>query len=249
MKASLIPNLMRIWAHNHAHQAVRGAYFEISKVFGLDQARQPIEQPRLGIVLAGEKRSARWNTQTTPYDFYDLRQLLTQYNQTFHQSITLQTEALPSCFHPGQAVSLYSDDTYVGAMGMVHPRIAHAMNIAGPVYALEMDLFIETAQKILFQPFSNFPSVHRDLAFVVSEETSNAQLEETLQSLRMPFDVSWDLFDCYRGKGIDKGQKSLGYRFAFSSVKKTLSDKEIDKQIHRIIQTMEKAHNASVRGA
>jgi len=104
-------------------------------------------------------------------------------------------------------------------------------------------------RNIGFQEFSTFPSVHRDLSFVVPEDISNAALEDSLKELRMPFDVSWVLFDCYRGKGIDKDHKSLGYRFEFSSLKKTLSDKDIDKQIARIMQTMEKNHGASVRGA
>ena len=57
----------------------------------------------------------------------------------------------------------------------------------------------------------------------------------------------FEIFDVYEGEKIEAGKKSLAYKFYFQSPKRTLNDKDVEKEIELIISHLEKEVGASLR--
>ena len=90
-----------------------------------------------------------------------------------------------------------------------------------------------------FSPIPQYPDAKRDLAFTVAERTTAAALEEAIRKASKLL-VEYDLFDVYRGKGIDEGQKSMAVHLSFRSLEKTLETSEVDEEVNKIRRVLEK---------
>src|SRR5690606_11368132 len=90
------------------------------------------------------------------------------------------------------------------------PRLLQALEIDTGVVVFEADL-----EPLLARPLpragnrSKYPSVRRDLAFVVPQAVPWAQLAGCVRSAAGPTLRDLVLFDVYQGKGVETGCKSL----------------------------------------
>jgi len=87
---------------------------------------------------------------------------------------------------------------------------------------------------------SKFLPVRRDLAVLVNEDVSVQSLLDALREAGAPYVQTIDLFDVYRGKGVDPVQKSLAFRVALQDTQKTLTDTEIEPSIAELVKVLNK---------
>src|SRR3546814_7100668 len=87
--------------------------------------------------------------------------------------------------HPGRSADVFRDGVPVGWIGQLHPRLQRALDLDHPVVAFEIDLVPLRERAVpRARPLSKFPSVRRDLAFVVPEQVSRSEEHTSeLQSL------------------------------------------------------------------
>ena len=78
-----------------------------------------------------------------------------------------------------------------------------------------------------YTPVSKFPSSDIDLAFVLAGTVAASQVEASLRKGGGELLVGLELFDVYRGPGVDEGSRSLTYRLRFQAKDRTLTDDEI----------------------
>jgi phenylalanyl-tRNA synthetase beta chain len=76
-------------------------------------------------------------------------------------------------------------------------------------------------------PLSRFPSSDIDLALVVDDAVTAAEVARTLRAAGGAFLESVTLFDVYRGAAIEPGARSLAYRLRFCAPDHTMTDKEV----------------------
>jgi phenylalanyl-tRNA synthetase beta chain len=55
------------------------------------------------------------------------------------------------------------------------------------------------------------------------------------------------LFDVFESEKLGEGKKSIAINFTFLDKEKTLTDKEIDEMMSRIVMALEKEVNADIR--
>ena len=108
-------------------------------------------------------------------------------------------------------------------MGEVDPQVL--LNFELPagmrVYAAQMHIkpLIKPSWQVQpIPPISNYPPVVEDLAFVVPEEVTNAQLLDAIRKAGGSLLTHVELFDIYRGKPIPDGHKSMAYKLTYESV-------------------------------
>src|SRR5690606_10882635 len=95
---------------------------------------------------------------------------------------------------------------------------------------------------------SRFPSVRRDLAFVVAETVSWADIETTIRNAAGPLLSGLVLFDRYVGKGVESGCKSLAMGLILQEDSRTLTDRDVDEIVARVVAAMKQEHDAGIRG-
>ena len=92
-----------------------------------------------------------------------------------------------------------------------------------------------------------FPTVQRDIAMVVSKDLSYEQVEKAIQKVRPDKLRDVRLFDIFESEKLGIDKKSLAISFTFLDEQKTLTDKEIDGWMTKIISTFEKDLQAGIR--
>jgi phenylalanyl-tRNA synthetase beta chain len=72
------------------------------------------------------------------------------------------------------------------------------------------------------------PAVRRDYAFSVADSTPSGAILEAVRKRVPAFVREVEVFDQYRGKGVDPGQKSLALRIVMQDTDRTLTDSEVE---------------------
>ena len=156
--------------------------------------------------------------------------------------------------HPGASAQIYVGGKYVGYLGELHPITAKAydFDFAKPPVVFELDLdillplFSRTSEYT--SEISKFPAVTRDIAFTVSEEVTCEMFKEAISKFQRKKNLkSSRIFDVYQGENIEAGKKSMAFTFSFQSVKKTLTDKEVEKEMTNLLNWLSETLNVEQR--
>ena len=90
-----------------------------------------------------------------------------------------------------------------------------------------------------YQAVSKFQPARRDLAFVLPEAVSYAELEGSLKTVRSPLIREIALFDVYRGKGLPENAKSMAVKIILQSDSETLTDEAVEPIVAKLIAAAE----------
>jgi phenylalanyl-tRNA synthetase beta chain len=161
----------------------------------------------------------------------------------------------PSWFHPGRSGTLqFGPKMIVGAFGEIHPRILDALDVKGPIVAIEINLDAlppPKARPTKMKPklvLSDFQPVSRDFAFVVDKNVASTEIVKAVQAAERNLIADIAVFDRYEGAGIPEGKISLALAVTLQPVEKTLTDIEIEAIAGRIIAEVAKKTGAQLRG-
>jgi phenylalanyl-tRNA synthetase beta chain len=260
MRTRLLPGLVDALARNAARQQSRIRLFEIGKVFerrepGVGSRESadagpdaPVETLRIAAVATGDAQAEQWAVAGRAVDFHDIKGDL----ESLAACAGAQLEWRPSLAphgHPGRSADIYRDGARIGWIGELHPRLQRALDLDRAVVAFEVDLApLQARQVPRAAAPSRFPSVRRDLAFVVADEVPWAAMEATIREAAGPLLAGLVLFDRYVGKGVESGFRSLAMGLILQEDSRTLNDREVDDVVARVIDALRNVHAAAIRG-
>ena len=94
---------------------------------------------------------------------------------------------------------------------------------------------------------SRYPSVRRDLAILVAEEVSWADIGRAARDAAGSMLKEIRLFDVYRGKGVDSGLKSIALGLILQETSRTLTDDDAETVVAAVISRLEREFQARIR--
>ncbi|MDH4100628.1 MAG: phenylalanine--tRNA ligase subunit beta [Nitrospirota bacterium] len=249
MRSILIPSLVENlrWNQNRGTRDVR--IFEIARTFIAGSGSLPEETMHLACLLSGRQHEPHWLRKAAEMTFFDIKgiveEMLDLLSVTNH---TWRAASIPF-LHPGMSASLVVDGKDAGYVGALHPDVAEAMDVQGPVFVAELDVTILAEGRTLrsYRSLPRFPAADRDMALLVDAATS---AEDVLAIIRqaggsLMEDVS--LFDVYRGANIPEDKKSMAFSIRYRDPEKTLSDAEVKEMHAGILDRVNKALGAELR--
>ena len=244
MRTSLFPGLIT----NLISNAKRGndylKIYEEGKVFS--KIKSIKESNHLaGLIFDQEKKS--WN-RSSSFDFYSLKELALNITKFSNVSDVSLKKSDSHLLHPKISADIFKAHKKIGSFGKVHPLILKTINFKKPFYYFEFqtnELFNSINTKLI-EP-SKFPSMHRDLAFIVSEKLDYIELSEEITKHAGKDLIDIKLFDLFRGGDLQKNQKSLAFRLTWQSTKGTLEDSYIDSAIDKIVKNSKSKFGAKLR--
>jgi phenylalanyl-tRNA synthetase beta chain len=198
----------------------------------------------------GSALPEQWGVASRVTDFFDLKgdleSMLALRGET--GEVEFRNTQLP-WLHPGQAAMVSIDGIDIGWAGSVHPTILKQMEIKGSVLAFELDINILSKREIInTKDISRFPSVRRDLALLVPEKISFAEIRSNVIDLSGDLLTNLVLFDLYSGQNVEKGYKSLAIGLILQNVSCTLTDEVVDSLVQNVVQGLEERLDAQLRG-
>jgi len=246
MRPALLPGLVAALGRNAARQQPRVRLFEIGKVFaGGNDA--PVETLRIAAVACGGATAEQWGVGARALDFHDLKGDLEALAAQAGTTLAFQPSAPPHA-HPGRSADVLRDGVRIGWIGQLHPRLQQALGLDVDVLAFELDLLPLLARPLpRAGALSRFPSVRRDLAFVVPEAVSWAALEAGVRAVAGASLREVRLFDRYVGKGVETGFKSLAMALILQDDSRTLTDRDVDAVVASVVAALEQEHGAAIR--
>ena len=102
-------------------------------------------------------------------------------------------------------------------------------------------------EAIQYKEVAKFPAVERDLAVVVPKGMKYEDIKTQVSKLRLGKLQDIKLFDVFESEKLGKDKKSLAINFTFLDKAKTLTDKEIDSWMSKIMASFEKDLGAEIR--
>ena len=251
MRTSLFPGLLNTVAYNQNRQQERLKLFESGLVF-INQdgtIENLIQKPMLAGIMVGEIQSSGWSNESRTIDFYDLKGQVESILEMSHLSGRVMFEAQKTdIFHPGQSAIILLDGKEIGSMGQLHPALIKTAGVSGKVFMFELAL--EAILKMDVpnaSALSKFPEVQRDLAFVLEDDISVQQLIDSLKLVESNILKSIEVFDVYKGQGIEKHQKSVAITLKIQHQDRTLQDEEVEVLIAELIKSANKMVAAELR--
>lgn len=251
MRPSLLPGLVATLGRNAARQLGRVRLFELGRVFH-QQAGEgqpaPLETQRVAAAICGDADTQQWGLPTRKVDFHDLKGDLESLAAASGAELEFKPSQRPYG-HPARSAEVYRDGASLGWIGQIHPRLAKALDIDVDVFAFELDLApLATRALPRATELSRFPSMRRDLAFLVPEAAAWTDLEATLRRAVGPLLREVTLFDRYVGQGVEPGFKSLAMGLILQDKSRTLTDRDVDAVVAEAVSAMEREHHARIRG-
>jgi phenylalanyl-tRNA synthetase beta chain len=248
MRTALLPGLVAALARNAARQQARVRLFELGNVFTANPAGAPTETQRVAAVASGNAQPEQWGATARPINFHDLKGDLDSL-AALAGAILEYRPSQPAWAHPGRSADVYRDGARLGWIGQLHPRLQGAMDLDTDVVAFELDL-APLREKPLPRSagLSKYPSVRRDLAFIVAENTTWAAISASARSAAGPILRDLVLFDRYQGKGVETGFKSLAIGLILQDESRTLTDRDVDAVQEAVMAVLQSEHGAVMRG-
>ena len=161
----------------------------------------------------------------------------------FRNRYRFEKVSLPD-MHPGKSCQILLDRRPIGILGQVHPKVC-----SDEVYVCEISLqaLMQGVKPLKFKEASKYPTIKKDVAFVVDKSVLSSDIEMTIKKAGGRLLHSTYVFDVYEGEHVEKGKKSLAYNLLFMSEDRTLTDDEVMKVFHQIIDKVCSVHEAEVR--
>jgi phenylalanyl-tRNA synthetase beta chain len=235
-----LAGLLRALRLNVGHGASWVGAFEIGTGFGIDHAGVRRERRAVAVVLYGAWPPQGAERSGPPVELLDAKGILTNLLVGLGASAdALRWRAAPdvSFLHPGKSARVLDGNRLLGLVGVLHPRVAQALDLTGEVIVSELD-FREVGhygpRRVGLKPVPRFPAVSRDIAVIVDDAFEAASILEEIRVVGDPLIESARCFDCYRGAPIPVGKKSLAYTIAYRHPDRTLTDDEVNAAHGRV---------------
>lgn len=244
MRSQLFGSLVECLRQNLNRKRERVRVFELGRTY--ESRGEGFHQPvRLAGLAYGAATPEQWGAADRWIDFFDVKGDLavllagqdTQFARCDHPAL-----------HPGKCAAITRQGERIGVLGELHPRWVQKYDLpkAPVLFELEMDAL---RQRVLprFEQYSRFPVVTRDMAVVLAETVAAGEVLSHLKAHRPELVNDIILFDLYRGKGIDPGEKSLAFRILLQDTEKTLTDADVDSAVSKLLEHVRNKFNGRLR--
>lgn len=144
--------------------------------------------------------------------------------------------------HPGRQANVLYQDTVIGYLGEVHPKVCANYAMKERTYIAVLDMpavmeFVSFDKK--YEGIAKFPAATRDISMVVPKDILVGQIEDVFEQKGGSYLESYELFDIYEGNQILKGHKSVAYSLTFRAKDKNLEEEDIASAMNRILKALE----------
>lgn len=251
LRLSSVPELLHTVAYNKARNQANIAYYELGSVFISEEKalkNQPYEQLRLAGTISGLWHEHQWQQEKKPVDFYVVKGIVEGLFSHLEIPVTFEQTKLPD-MHPGRCATLSIGEQVVGYVGQVHPRLEKRMDLNETyVFDINLDGLLESYTHVpSYLQQSKYPSIGRDIAFVLDEKVNAGDVKTFIEKTGQPLVKKVHIFDLYTGEHLPDGEKSVAYSLLYQDDTRTLKDEEVEESYQAIIEVVKKQFSAYVR--
>lgn len=245
MRCSIIPGLLTVASYNIARQENTLRLFEFGQCFEYDKSGNLHQRDKVSGVLLGARHPESWASNRLSIDFYDVKADI----ESLLSFVNIGFDAVEcKWLEYGHCAAVVVKENTVGLVGKVKQNTARNFELDQDVFAFELDsTLLLTPGYTRFEEFSPFPSVRRDLAFVLDKSVTIRDIEtvvrETLNGMLWDFVV----FDVFGGSQFADNQHSIGIGITLRHQSRTLQDEEVNNLMNEVVEKITTQFRAKLR--
>lgn len=236
MRTTTLPSMLETLAHNYSNHNLAARLCEIGTVYiPTQEGELPNELSKITIGAYGEGE-----------DFYkmkgDVEELFAVHGVDEEACEYLPCEDEPA-FHPGRCAKIMVGNAQIGIIGEINPKVQKNYGIDTRVFVAIIDaaqLMENSTVERHYTPLPKFPAVERDIAVICDESIPVMNLEKAIKDSGGKTVEKIKLFDIYRGRQIAQGKKSVAFSVILRAQDRTLTDKEADAVMAKMLKSLEK---------
>ena len=258
MRQTLILNGLEVIAYNINRQITNIKTFEYGSVYSFDPQKDGKtldsyeEHTCYALFMSGQPDKS-WRVDPGKGNYFQLKGYLELLLKRFGCDIySLNTEAAPAdLFSEGLTYLMPGSDRPLAVMGTISPARLKQFGIKQPVFAAEINwpafFTLIKRNKIKYSELPKFPEVRRDLALLLDESVSYADLRKSALRVGKKLLKQVGLFDVYRGDKIAEGKKQYALSFVLQDLEKTLTDNDVERVMSKLLATFQNEFGATLR--
>jgi phenylalanyl-tRNA synthetase beta chain len=250
MRPDMLVSGLETIVHNQNRKEHDLRLFEFGRTYALNGEKYE-ETNRLTLFLTGKQNAENWHVkQSQDVNYYTLKStvgmVLRRLGINNHRTSEADTERFAYGLRIGAGPMTLVE------FGKVSSARAKEVGVKADVFYADFNwdniLKLIPKKHIQVQELNRFPTVRRDLALVVNQSVSFADLAKAARKAEKKMITQINLFDVYENEEqLGAGKKSYAMSFVFENTERTLKDKEVDKAIDRLIAAFTSQLGAEVR--
>jgi phenylalanyl-tRNA synthetase beta chain len=255
MRTGLIYGLLETARKNNNVGNTDLKIFEGGNIFiNEGPGKLPQEREKVAALVMGARYAKSWHYKDVTADFYDLKGVIEGMLDALRIDMVefRAVDDIPF-LHPGRSCLVLEGEAVIGCIGEVSPRVLNMLDIKERAVVCELDVSLlreRFSGTVLYRDIPRFPSISRDVAFVVdSPMYGHSVIKPALDMAKDTLLEDVSIFDVYTGKGILEGKKSLAVRFIYRSADRTLTDDEVGTVHDAIVEEIVRRTGAGIRGS
>jgi len=224
-------------------------FFEFGKTYSTTEVGKYQEQQHLTIYITGKVTADGWKSKGEKADIYYAKGVVEQMCSLLGIKLTAFNMAINDTLD--NCIAAQVKNEIVATIGTVNKKTLAKFDIRQPVFFADFNwdtvVALHKKQRINFTEIPKFPAVQRDLAIVVDKSVAYEQVDKATKGAKISKLQSVNLFDVFENEKLGAGKKSMAISFTFLDEEKTMTDKDIDAMMSKIISSYEKELNAEIR--
>ena len=223
----------------------------------------PAQPTHIGAVMVGEHERSGVLGAGRPWDWADAVEVVRTVAATLGVEVVVSAPEQPYApWHPGRTAEIrlpgqrrgkeIEPGVLVAHAGELHPRVVRELGLPERACAVEIDLdpLLEAAHdagELQVRAVSTFPAAKEDIALVVDEAVTAAEVEDLVRRAAGDLAEEVRLFDVFRGAQLGEGKKSLAVSLVLRAPDRTLTAEETAGVRKRVIKRAAKLLGAELR--
>jgi len=248
MRQNLIFSALEAVAYNQKRRNGDLKLFEFGKTYHLLESGYE-EKQYVSLTIAGAQQGQQWNHESKPVSFYHIKAAVDALVKRFNIR-DLQVNDLQHA-HFAYGLQYLKGQKPLVSFGAVATPALKQTDVNGDVFyaVIDWELLLKTIRKnkITYKEVSKFPAVRRDLSLLINVDVPFEKLKNIAEKTERKLLKSVNVFDVYMGDKLPAGKKSYALSFELQDEEKTLTDKQIDSVMQKLILNFEKEVGAEVR--
>lgn len=257
MRQSLLFGGLETIAYNINRKSNNLRLFEFGKAYtfhkkeGENHLKQYQEEDKLSLFITGNKNTESWNAKEVKTDFFNIK----AYAEMILIRLGLQPDNLTieennqDIFR--ESLSYIINGKLLLTIGLLSHKVTKKTDIDQDVYYAEFswENLLKTLKnhKVSFSPMPKFPSVKRDLALLLDKKITFKEVKDIALRTEKSLLKAVNLFDVYEGDKLGADKKSYAVSFTLQDDEKTLTDKQIEKIMNKLMGTYKHQLGAEIR--
>ena len=241
MRTTVLPSMLEILTRNYNFRNKAAKLYEIGRIY----------LPGGEDGLANEAKMLSMGAYGDDMDFFAMKGVI----EAILKDLRAKDVHFEACntdpsYHPGRCATVWSGEECIGVFGQIHPLVARNYGVDGELYCAELSfdaLMNVKGADPEYVPLPKVPAVTRDIAVVCDEAVTVGALESAIRKGGKALLKEVQLFDIYRGKGVDEGKKSVAFSLVLRADDRSLTAEEADADVKSILEALEKDCSAVLR--